>query len=73
MKNKKTLGYILLLVGSGLGLISLVFSPIAMIGCYLLLNEFKSGMGILLKIILAAIIGMAIPLLLATIVSFMFY
>ena len=43
--EKKTLGYILLLVGSGLGLISLVFSPIAMVGCYLLLNEFKSGMG----------------------------
>ena len=73
MKNKKTLGYGLLVVGSALGVISLMFSPIAMIGIYFLLGEFKSGMGNIVKIIISVVGGVAIPLLLATIVSFLFY
>ena len=37
MKDKKTLGWVLLVVGSGLGLLTLLLSPIAMYGIYLLL------------------------------------
>ena len=73
MKDKKTLGWILLVVGSGLGFITLLLAPIAIYGVYLLLGEYKPQMGKALKIVLAIIGGLVIPLMLATIVSFMLY
>ncbi len=73
MKNRKTLGYILLVGGSALGLVSLLFAPIAMVGIYFLLGEFKAEMAKVTKIIFSVIGGIAIPMLFATIVSFLLY
>lgn len=73
MKNKKILAYFLLIIGSGLGLITLIFSPIAMIGAYILLNQDEESIKTIFKVIFSIIIGLAIPLILATIVSFMLY
>ena len=73
MKGKKLLGFILLVVGSGLGAISLLFTPIAMYGVYLLLGEYQQGMSAIVKLIISVVVGFGIPMLIATIVSFMLY
>jgi len=73
MKDKKTLGWTLFILGSILGLFTLLLAPIAMYGLYLLLGVYKPAMGKAIKIVLAIIGGIVVPLILATIYSFMLY
>lgn len=68
MKNNKTLGFILLVVGLALSIITLLFIPVPAFGLYLLLTAYKPQMGKVARIIIAVVgafvIVMTIALLL---------
>jgi thiol:disulfide interchange protein len=68
LANKKTLGFILLVAGILLTGVTTLLGTITIVGLYLLLGEFKPGMGNGTKIIISIVIGIVITFL-ATLVS----
>jgi hypothetical protein len=61
--NKKTLGFILLVVGTLLATVTTLLGTITIVGLYLLLGEFKPGMRNEMKIIISIVGGIVITLL----------
>ncbi|MBT3338120.1 MAG: hypothetical protein HN855_02880 [Anaerolineae bacterium] len=73
MKKDKTFGFSLLIAGSILSGLSLLFLPISIYGAYLLLSIYKPAMSKAVRIVLGIVIALIIAFGLATIVSVMLY
>lgn len=73
MKNKKTLGFILLGVGGLLAVMTLLFSPVVIYGVYLLLEVYRPEMEKTPRIVNAIAGGIIIAFAFATLISFLLY
>ena len=73
MKNKKTLGFILLGVGGILATFTLLLSPVVIYGIYLLLEVYRPEMKKTPRIVNAIAGGIIIAFAFATLFSFLLY
>ena len=73
MKNKKTLGFILLVAGGFLATATLLFSPVVIYGVYLLLEVYRPEMEKTPRIVNAIAGGIIIAFAFATLISFLLY